>query len=198
MKKLFIFLLVTVALALCCTHPVFAHGGTPRIEISAERLNPGATLEIRGVDFESEELITLSLIGSNIDIALGEVTADAEGGFIQVITLPADLLDGEYTIRAVMDDHDLTGPPFTVFGPAITNGEEGQREEDDPLLASMPTFAPGVVPNDVLSQPTSQSSQPLSQSSNEAGSISTLLIIMILLGVGILIGLGVRKMRQRK
>ncbi len=196
-QTLFVIVLV-LASSLFIAPPVSAHGGAPRLEISAERLNPGATLEIRGVEFELDEAITLSLLGLNVDIALGEIKTDTEGGFTQIIVLPADLPEGEYHIRAVTDDHNVASPLLIVFGPAITNGEEGQREEDDPLLAPMPTFAPGVVPNDALSQPTLQSSQPLSQSSEEMTGISTVSILVVLLSVGILIVFGIRKMMQRK
>jgi hypothetical protein len=37
-----------------------AHGSEPRPEISLERLNPGGVVDVRGVDFESEELVTFS------------------------------------------------------------------------------------------------------------------------------------------
>jgi len=62
--------------ALCFTRPAFAHGGEPRLEISVERMNPGGIVDLRGVDFEPEEIITLMLVNSRSTISLGEVVAD--------------------------------------------------------------------------------------------------------------------------
>ena len=171
-----------LAIALCGANPAMAHGGEPRLEISTEKLNPGATLEVRGVDFEQEETIALSLIGANIDIALVEVIADVEGGFTQAIVLPADLPEGEYHIRAVTDDHDLTSPLLTVFGPAITNAEDGQRAEDDPLLAPMPTFAPGAVPATVI--PHDNVKDKPQMPANKLP-ISAIVIVALMVGAGI-------------
>ena len=123
--------------ALTITHTVRAHGGEPRLEISADRFNPGAALEVRGVDFEYEEEITVALIGSQIEISLGTAIADAEGGFTQNIILPADLTEGVYALRATTYDHVIFSPAFTVWGTAVL-AEGAQREEEEPLLAPMP------------------------------------------------------------
>lgn len=125
--------------------PASAHGDEPRIEISAESLNPGALLEIRGVDFEFEEEITLSLVGPQSETALGLVSADVEGVFQLGFMLPTDLIEGSYFIRAVTDDHVIESPLISIWGsPQLGGGEEGAWEEGDGLLAPMPTAAPAV------------------------------------------------------
>ena len=146
-KKIFQFLpLVSVFIfALCVAYPVFAHGGEPRLEINPERLNPGAVLEIRGVDFESEEEITLTLIGPQTEIQFGTVTSSVEGEFILNITLPASLGEGSYTIRAKTSNAEVASPVITVWGTAIVeSGGDDTRQEDDGLLAPMPTFVPNA------------------------------------------------------
>jgi hypothetical protein len=130
---LFIFVFLRV-------HPALAHGSEPRLEINVERINPGGVVDVRGVDFEPEELATLALTGPSSEISLGEVTADTEGIFLQIIALPSDLPEGIYMFRAVTDDHEISSPELMVAGAPILNEEgEGQREEEDLLLAPMPT-----------------------------------------------------------
>jgi len=135
---LFSFFIVPAALA---------HGDEPRLEISVEKLNPGGVIEVRGVDFELEELVALDLIGSDFEMPLGEVTADVEGVFVQIVTLPMGLQEGTYNFRATTDDHDILSPSFLVWGTAVLEvEEEAQREEEDGLFAPMPTYPPGVAP----------------------------------------------------
>lgn len=167
--------------------PVSAHGDEPRIEISADRLNPGAVLDIRGVDFEMEEEITLVLLGSQVEFPLGTVNADVEGVFVLTITLPVELAEGPYTIRATTDDHVLESPIITVWGTAmLEGGEEGPREEDDGLLAPMPSFAPDAA------TPLSQAVPVVESAPSRNFSMP---VIWIAAGIGVILVLGVlRKM----
>lgn len=125
---------------------VFAHGGTPRLEISAERLSPGDTLQIRGVDFEYDQEATIALIGSQVEIPMGAVIADVEGVFIQNFILPVDLAAGSYAVRARTYDHVVISPLITVWGTPITNEQEtGIRDQSDLQLGPIPTVA-GAAP----------------------------------------------------
>jgi hypothetical protein len=138
--------ILTIFLSLFLVPAGLAHGSEPRLELGAERLYPGGALEIRGVDFEAETAFTLFLIGPGIEIDLGEVTPDVEGGFNQVFSLPADLPEGLYHIQAVTSDHDLSSPEFTVLAGALPSGEQGeQRQEEESLLAPIPTIATVTV-----------------------------------------------------
>jgi len=145
----FFFFIFAFFLAISLTSPALAHGDEPRLEISPERVNPGGVIEVRGVDFEREELITLMLVGSETAIPIGEIVADVDGIFLQVVTLPVDLAEGVYNFLAITDDHNITSPDLTVQGPAIVadgEGEDIRRDEEDSLLAPAPTYPPGVVP----------------------------------------------------
>ena len=182
---LFSFFIVPVALA---------HGDEPRLEISVEKLNPGGVIEVRGVDFELEELVALDLIGSDFELPLGEVTADVEGVFVQIVTLPMDLQEGTYNFRATTDDHDILSPSFLVWGMAVLEvEEEGQREEEDGLFAPMPTFSAGVVPGSV-SQTEAQLTHQGVPTSNRN---STVFIGLTLVVMGILAVLGIRVTRKK-
>lgn len=174
-------------LALCCVQPAFAHGTEPRLEISVERINPGGLVEVRGVDFDYDEPVVLSLMRSEIQIPLIDVTADAEGVFTQIIVLPADLPGGEYKFRAKSDHHLVMSPTFLVWGMAEQNQEDNSiRDQSDVQLGPVPTFAA-----DVSSTPLPQASSmesPVSKGSSAALTYSILLgaVILALLGVGIL------------
>ena len=146
MKYLLLALLSLAAVLLFVPPPTaLAHGGQPRLELGVERSNPGAAIELRGVDFEPEESIEIALIGP-LAILLGTITADIEGGFLQLILLPSDLQEGAYHFRAVTDDHEVFSPFLTVEGIA-TEGEQGaQREQEEGLLGPMPTSLPPAAP----------------------------------------------------
>ena len=171
-------------------HPVFAHGGEPRLEISVERINPGGIVEVRGVDFDYEELISLSLTRSKIQIPLSEVTTDVEGIFIQTVVLPSDLPTGEYNFLARTDHHLVTSPTITVWGEAITDKEDnGIRDQSDVQFGAIPTFAPGIVSTPIPQ--TTAIEPPASQ-----GNLNVLLY-SVLLGVGTIALLGIRILNKR-
>lgn len=166
-----------------------AHGDEPRLEISADRLNPGSVLDLRGAAFEAEEAVTLTLIGPQNEVPLGSVLADTEGIFVRTLTLPVDLVEGTYVVRATTDDHAIDSPPITISGTADPGaGDDGQRTDEDPLLAPMPTVPPGPYPTALPQTTTSQA--PASQG------ISTTLLYAILAGVGIVVLLGIRTLKK--
>jgi len=175
------------------TSGVFAHGDEPRLEISADRMNPGGVIEVRGVDFEFEEVVTLALIGLEVEIPLGEITADTEGIFLQIVTLPVDLKEGAYHFRAVTDDHEILSPELLIQGPAIVNeedGGQGQRDEEEPLLGPVPTYPPGVVPGGVV-QPTVQPA--VTESTAGQSPIAISLSVLLIVGVLVLFGLRITR-----
>ncbi len=140
----FISLLFLLLFVLIFAQPVSAHGDKPRLEINPERLNPGAALDIRGVDFRLEEQVTLSLVSAQTEIPFGTVLADVEGVFVLTITVPVDTPEGIYIVRGITEDRVVESVPITISGMALMEGEGDARGEDDGLLAPMPTYAPGV------------------------------------------------------
>ena len=176
--------------SLLFAQPALAHGGEPRLEISVERINPGGLVEVRGVDFDYDEPVVLSLMRSEIQIPLVEVTADGEGVFTQIIVLPADLPTGEYNFRARSDHHMIMSPTIIVWGAAVQDQEDsGIRDQSDLQLGPLPTFAPGVT-STPLPQ-TAALEPPASKGS------STTLIYSILAGVVILALLSIRILKKR-
>jgi hypothetical protein len=178
--KLFRFFPV-VWLAFLLAQPVSAHGSDPRIEINTDRLNPGSVLDIRGVDFEFEEAVELALVGAQSQVPFGTVLADVEGVFLLTLTLPVDLPEGTYILRATTDDHVVESPQIIVSGAAILEGGgQGERDEDDALLAPMPTYAPGFSSTPMPQAVAAESQAPEASSSPVLlGSIAVLGIILL-------------------
>lgn len=186
-----ILLSIVLVLSLFVVPGALAHGDKPRLEINLERINPGGVLDVRGVEFDYEQSVTLYLERTGIVVQLGEVVTDPEGVFRHIVVLPVDLPEGVYNIRAVTSHHDVLSPKLTVQGSPILGegGGQGERDEDDGLLAPMPTFAPGA------------SSTPLPQTAVMETPVSPrnsrILIYSILVGVGILALFSIRILRNR-
>jgi hypothetical protein len=188
-------LLLVLLFTFSVVQPVLAHGGDPRLEISSESLSPGASLDIRGVDFEFEEQVVLTLIGPQVELPLGTVIADAEGIFFLTLALPHDLTEGAYVIRATTDDHILDSPEIKVWGSAnLGGGEEGQREEADGLLIAIPTAAPDV-PTPMLSS--NVSTEPAAVTETLVEQRSSIPYVWIAAGVVAVLVLGLL-LRSRK
>jgi len=187
MRTTFLGFILVLLISLLIAKPVSAHGDEPRIEISAERLIPGSLLEIRGVDFEFEEEVTLALIGTHYELPLSIVTADTEGIFLVTITLPADLTEGAYVIRATTDDHMVESAKLTILGTANLGGGE-ESEQEDGLLGPMATSA-AEVPTAL-----SQSAAPVE---NVPPQGTWKPIVWIAAGMGIIVMLGLLQ-RGRK
>lgn len=184
--KVFSFI-IALSFVFLIPQQVAAHGDEPRIEISAERLSPGAVLDIRGVDFEFEEEVSLVVSNPQTEITFGSVLADTEGIFLLSVTLPFDMPEGVYIVRATTDDHVVESVQFTVSGLPFSEGEGEAREEDDALLAPMPTYGPGV------------SSTPLPEAVNvqsEPAQNTNPLLLLVIAGLGVILAVAVLRMRR--
>ena len=177
--------LFVLVFLLCFVDPVSAHGEEPRLEINVERVNPGGVVDVRGVDFDYEQVVTLTLETNGIGVQLGEVVTDIEGVFVYFAALPVDLPEGKYQIRAAREHHDdVLSPALKVQGPAIVeeSGGQGERDEDDGLLAPMPTYAPDVAPQ----QTVPAVAQEMAQAQPASGPYGTVILLsLIVLGAGI-------------
>ena len=184
---------LVVMLSLFVAPSVSAHNMEPRVEISLERLHPGEVVDVRGVSFDMDEPVTLTLLGTGVEIPLGEVISNAEGDFLHIVVLPSDLVDGTYYFRAVTSHHFVISPPLTVWGTAITEGGgQGPRDEDDGLLAPMPTFPPAVA---TVSAPVV--SMPARQLPASAGLRTNTVVLAAFMVLAIILVLGMLRKRPR-
>ena len=155
-----------------------------------ERINPGGVVEVRGVEFDYDEPVVLSLMRSQIQIPLMEITADGEGVFTQIIALPADLPAGQYNLRARSEHHLVTSPTLTVWGAAVENQESSSvQDQSDLALGPVPTIAAGVPPTAVP--------QTITLETPPSTGNSPTLIYSILIGVVILALLSLRVLKKR-
>jgi hypothetical protein len=190
-----VFLVVVIILSLHIVTNASAHGGTPRLEISAERLSPGETFQIRGVDFEYDQAAEIALIGSQVDIPVAEVIADAEGIFIQNVILPADLAPGSYAVRARTYDHVVISPLITVWGTPITDEQEtGIRDQSDLQLGPVPTVADAPV---VATGAAPVTAAPVETPAVSSGWGTNILILLGLMVLVILVVLALGRKRAR-
>jgi len=160
-----------------------AHSTVPRVEISTERLHPGEVIDVRGISFGMDDSVTLTLIGSGVEVSFGEIIASGEGEFTYIAVLPSDLVEGTYYFRAVTSHHYVLSPPLTVWGTAfIDGGGQGPRDEDDGLLAPMPTFPPAVMTAPVAQVP---EATPASNWNAIILALAALIVIGIAIGYSI-------------
>jgi hypothetical protein len=162
---------------------VYAHPIEPRLEINIDRIIPGGVVDVRGVGFDYEEVVTLALIGPQAELALGEVIADTEGVFLNIVSLPQDLPEGTYYFRGITTHHYTISPPLTVQGAAIPEGDDqASRDRQDALLAPIPTFPPPVVTAPVPRVP---EALPPSSWNPLFLALAALTVIGIAIGIGI-------------
>jgi hypothetical protein len=129
--------------------PATAHG-EDTLQLGAERIQPGGSIEVRG-DLGSGEAFAVSLI-SGIDGSRRVITtiaATEEGHFQSYVTLPTDVPAGDYLLEVAVDGEEVRGP-LTVAGSPF-GGEEGAGpEQEEGLLQPLPSaFGAGVGPGPV-------------------------------------------------
>jgi hypothetical protein len=121
-----------------------AHDGAPRLDLGAERLAPGATLEVRGINIAPEMQVTLALVGGGAEFPLGVVIGDEHGDFVQAVVVPREAIAGAYSVRAFGANRVVVAAPITIAGTAIEEQGE-QRAEEEPLLIPLPQRQPAPV-----------------------------------------------------
>jgi hypothetical protein len=133
---------------------VTAHGGVPRLQLQADRINPGGSLELRG-DMTGDEPVELTLeAGDGSTLALGSVEADWEGHFVTSVTIPADTAAGTYVVRVTSPFEEAT-TRIVVAGPPLQLGEEGQPLGQDEARAG-----PVAASSAAAAQPAAEWSPP--------------------------------------
>jgi hypothetical protein len=75
-------------------------GGEAWIHVPAQSIQPGQPFELLGSDLGPGASVAVAAIAGDRSIAIGTVTADAEGHFTQTLTLPAGVPDGYAQLHA--------------------------------------------------------------------------------------------------
>jgi hypothetical protein len=117
--------------------PVAAHGELV-FQLGAERVVPGGVVEVRG-DLATGDTVEIALIskadGTRRSIA---TLADFEEGHFQgYVTIPTDVIAGDYLVEAGTDSISARAP-LTVAGSAALAGGE-RSDQGEPLVAPVPS-----------------------------------------------------------
>jgi len=174
-----------------------AHGGPPRVEIGAEQVSPGATLEVRGVNIAPEQRVAVALVGPNADFPLGVAVGDAHGDFTQIFILPTNLSPGTYSIRAAGENRVIVGVSLTIIGSAVSSDSEDgtQRDADEPLLVPLPQREPALnqqppdtsLAANVLQPATETDDASILRDSSMQLAIGIVVLLVLVLGIAVAI-----------
>ncbi len=113
-------LLIALLLILFSPGIALAHG-EPTITVEPAVVSPGEQITIVGADMEDGEVFKITLESTSGTVQLGEATAVKEGeeaGFTAVFTLPDDLTEGLYLLRAVTDEGESAAADLTIVSSA--------------------------------------------------------------------------------
>lgn len=119
-----------------------AHGGDSRVDLGSGTVRAGGTVEVRLVAVAPGDAFRIDLVApgqSAVTTWSQRLIADADGGARGTFDLPADIVPGEYLIRAVAVDGHAVATSLLVQGSVEERGDPGAREEDDPLLVALPS-----------------------------------------------------------
>jgi hypothetical protein len=169
--------------------PAFAYAALPQIALSVSKASPGATIEVMGGRFPEDSVVQFVMQNSGYQLSIGTVTADDHGEFSVAIWLPLDMQYGEYEFQAIDEKNQMAKAPIAII--ADPSGQEtgGQRDDSDALLAPMPASAANL-PTPGLAPASSSQSQP-----PESSSIP---LMWIAAGIGLILFLGLMVAGKRK
>ncbi len=133
--------------------PAAGHEGQPLgIGLSAERLPPGAPLEVIGQDFLPGETLSTRMSGPGGTWQLGRVRTGSDGHFAVVFVVPGDATPGPYAVDAIAASGIIARADFEVdpaaVRPALTPTPEdvavaGEGPADDPFWIYAPLLLVG-------------------------------------------------------
>jgi hypothetical protein len=79
---------------------------------------PGDVITVKGDLLGPNSTVEVRIIGTGVDIDLGEVQADEEGDFTAQFRVPADLVPGTYQVQATGAESATTEITVVAAGPA--------------------------------------------------------------------------------
>lgn len=94
---------------------------------------PGDVITVKGDLLGPNSIVEVRIIGTGVDIDLGEVQADEEGDFTAQFRVPADLAPGTYQVQATGAESATTEITVVAAGP--TSSAEMPM---DPAMMNVP------------------------------------------------------------
>ena len=129
---------VALVLVLAAAEAVVAHGGSPGLVAEPNPVNPGGTIEIRGDNLGSDEVVSIVIIAGGQPIELVSATTDGEGHLTVFATVPADLPVARYSIQAQSVSGYAAGGSVELAGKPIVDQQGGGDPYERGPIASVP------------------------------------------------------------
>lgn len=184
-----------LAAALIGAQPVAAHGELI-LQLGAERVQPGGSVEVRG-DLGAGESFEVALIakadGSRRVITT--IPATEEGHFQTYVTIPTDVPTGEYLLEVAVDVV-VVRAPLTVAGGPVGGDGGAQPEQEEGLIAPLPSGF-GVAAGAASLQPAGTATEPVANQSGRS-LIDGVLVVAVALGAAIALVVGMRLTGRRR
>lgn len=162
-KRLLIWgLFMLVAALLMPAVAVRADEGPSRIDLSAQRLRAGATLEVRGNHLVSDAIQPVWLVKGNVSLVLGEATTDAHGDFLGFFVVPTEAVGGNYAVISYDADRRPVSAPIVIEDAAGAVDSEGLRDRSEPMLLPVPQAPAAMNAQQANPMPAQQVQAPVS------------------------------------
>ena len=128
--------LAIVTLALFTSSAALADGGKG-VTVQPLTPKPGEVITVKGDLLGPNSTVEVRIIGTGVDIDLGEVQADEEGDFTAQFRIPADLAPGTYQLQATGAESATTA--ITVIAASAAEMPTGATEMPmDPAMMNVP------------------------------------------------------------
>ncbi len=115
-KRMTLVLTIVVMVLLALPVRTWAHGEA-EITVSPDTVAAGGKITVAGADLDENSDVKLSLEGLTYQVALGNVHVGDNQEFKTEYTIPADAPEGQYQVKALMDDGDGVSADLTVTAP---------------------------------------------------------------------------------
>ena len=176
-----------------------AHGGAPALILQPDRVNPGGVLTVRGEDLGADEPINFRVVGTNLTIPVGDMTADPEGHLVVALQVPVDMPVGVYALEAYQaSGARIANAVVFVEGPPILDGQGGQggKDEDDGLLIVLPPGWQQSLSSPIVTAVPVTSAGNENAGASELGLVAGLGVIVLTVGaVGLMLTSRLRRRR---
>lgn len=116
-----------------------AHGAEASVTIDPAMAQPGQTITVSIHGLEPGASCALHLASNGDAVPLGATDADAEGDLTITIRLPVALTAGVYRLEARSGDVTLSAGLVIDGQPILPEEDDGERDEEDPLLVPLPS-----------------------------------------------------------
>lgn len=116
-----------------------AHDAEESLTIDPAVARPGETITVTVQGLEPGASCAFLLVSNGDAVPLGSTPANAEGDLTIPIMLPVELSAGAYRLEVRSGDVTLSAGLVIDGPPILPEEDDGERDEEDPLLAPLPS-----------------------------------------------------------